>query len=343
MKQPPSRLVLGVALAVTAAAAVTGASACRRTERAPAGEQATPTTSAAVETTAVAAPATPPRACPGFGQPQDVGTFQTKELREVSGLVVSHRNPNVLFAHNDSGDAARIFALSRTGHTLGVYRLVGANALDWEDMTEGPAPHRDGPYLYIADTGDNRSVRPFVTIYRIAEPAVSPSQPLVKADVQGVEAFELRYPDHAHDVETILVDPKSADVVLISKERDGPAVIFTAPPLDTPGAPIALTKVGTLSFGRKAISGRLATSGDVTPTGDGVAVRTYSDAWLYARAPGTKLWEALLTTPCALPLALEPQGESIAFTANADGYFTVSEGEHATLHYVGRVTSDAGD
>jgi hypothetical protein len=299
--------------------------------------RATPVSSAMPDAT----PAASPQACEGFGSPQDMGALQDRALHEASGLVVSRRNKGVLFSHNDSGDTARIFAMTRTGHPLGTYRVQGANAIDWEEMTQGPAPGRDGSYLYIADMGDNLRVRPFAVIYRFPEPLVSATQAPATFDIANVETFELHYPDHPHDAETLLVDPVSGSLVVVTKEREGPSIIFTAPPLTTPNAPVALTKVGTLTFGRAFISGRLATSGHVTPNGNAVVVRTYSDAWLYTRAPGTKLWDALLTTPCALPLALEPQGESFAFTETGDGYFTVSEGEGAILHYVARTSVPA--
>ncbi len=319
-------------LAVVALTALAAGPGCKRKATLTPLEEAARESSARV-------PVTPsPLACPGFGAPQDVGTLQIRELTEASGLVVSHRNAGVLFGHNDSGDIARVFAMSQTGHPLGVYTLASTRATDWEDITEGPAPNREGSYLYIADTGDNRSVRPYVTVYRVAEPEVSVGQAFARVDIAAtnVEAFEIHYPDHAHDAETLLVDPVTADVVVVTKEREGPSMIFTAPPLRKPGDSVTLTKVGTLNFGKTFISGRLATSGDVTPSGDAVAIRTYSDAWLYPRAPGTQLWEALTKTPCALPLALEPQGEAIAFTATGDGYYTLSEGKNAVIHYVPR-------
>jgi hypothetical protein len=37
--------------------------------------------------------------------------------------------------------------------------------------------------------------------------------------------------------------------------------------------------------------------------------------------------------PCRIPLALEPQGESIALTADGRGYFTTSEGQRPYVHF----------
>ena len=117
--------------------------------------------------------AAPPRlsaGCPSFATGVVTGQVASRAIIEASGMVASRKNPGVLWVHNDSGDSARVFALSYHGDLLASYNLTGASAVDWEDMALGPGPDPGKEYLYLADIGDNRRKRSFVTIYRIPEP-----------------------------------------------------------------------------------------------------------------------------------------------------------------------------
>ena len=75
------------------------------------------------------------------------------------------------WTHNDSGGGAWLYAFDRSGQSLGRWAVPGARANDWEDIAAGPGPKRGESYLYIGDIGDNNSRRPYVTVYRIPEPA----------------------------------------------------------------------------------------------------------------------------------------------------------------------------
>ncbi|MBX7197656.1 MAG: hypothetical protein K1X94_36760, partial [Sandaracinaceae bacterium] len=75
--------------------------------------------------------------CASFLAPVTAGTMPAV-LTETSGLAASRKNPGVLYAHNDSGDTARIFALDEKGALLGQIDFGGASATDWEDLAVGP-------------------------------------------------------------------------------------------------------------------------------------------------------------------------------------------------------------
>ncbi|MGH8976889.1 MAG: hypothetical protein ACRDV7_02350, partial [Acidimicrobiia bacterium] len=68
------------------------------------------------------------------GRPAETGALQDPELKELSGLAFSRTYPDVLWAHNDSGDAARLFAMDRTGAPRATVALDGVDASDWEDL-----------------------------------------------------------------------------------------------------------------------------------------------------------------------------------------------------------------
>jgi hypothetical protein len=280
--------------------------------------------------------------------PSVAGTVASPDLVEISGIVASREQDGVLWAHNDSGDGARVFAMGIDGTHLGTFTLAGAQAIDWEDMAIGPGPQEGIDYLYLADIGDNGAQRPEVVIYRVPEPALVSSGTPTAGDVADAEALTLRYPDRAHDAETLLVDPVSGDIAIMTKESaGGPSFVFRAPGSIDASAPTTLEQVGQIDFaalgsqvaipdGSPPIvtaAPNLPTGGDVSPAGDAVAIRTYGTVWVWDRPEGTSLGEALGGVPCEAPSVIEPQGEAIAFDADGGGYTTVSEGVNPPLNH----------
>src|SRR5688572_25229164 len=89
-----------------------------------------------------AAAATPARAAARLcaaGSGTTVGTVTDPAIDELSGLARSRSHRGVLWANNDSGDIARVFALATDGADLGTVEVSGAAALlDWEDLALGP-------------------------------------------------------------------------------------------------------------------------------------------------------------------------------------------------------------
>ena len=252
------------------------------------------------------------------------GTVTDPALREISGIVASVRTPGVWWVHNDSGDTARVFALSGDGRTLGQFTLAGVTARDWEDLAIGPGPVAGTPYLYLGDIGDNSLARTSIVIHRIAEPAVSAATTGTSVTLGGVETLTLRYPDGPRNAEALLVDPTSGTLVLVTKTSSGAAEVYTAPGGLVAGSTATLTRVSSFSPG-------VVTGADVTRAGDVVALRTYSSVLLYQRPAGADLAAALGTRPCTAPSASESQGEAIGFLPDGSGYLTVSEGAQPPL------------
>ncbi len=61
--------------------------------------------------------------------------LQDESIAESSGLARCKHHPDWFWTHNDSGDEARVFLVDSEGKTRAIYRLPGAGAIDWEDMT----------------------------------------------------------------------------------------------------------------------------------------------------------------------------------------------------------------
>ncbi|MEY2399338.1 MAG: hypothetical protein QOJ00_2512, partial [Actinomycetota bacterium] len=249
------------------------------------------------------------------------------------------RYPGVYWTHNDSGGKPEVFALTVDGSDLGSYAFPGAKAVDWEDIGIGPKRGASGSYIYAADIGDNAAllpvagrgrVRDFVTVYRAPEPAVAPKAP--GSPLTGVEHFNLIYPGGPEDAETLIVDPISGDLVIVTKSLIGSSRILVAPAASlSNGATITMREVGTIHIVAPAgaaskFPGTLVTGGDISSDGSLILLRTYAAVLAFARAPGQSVPDALLGVACNAPQVSEDQGEAIAIAADTSRYVTISEG-----------------
>jgi hypothetical protein len=301
-------LVLGVAV---------GLAACGGGD-APATTGTTATT-ATTTTTAAKTPVAP--AICGRLRTVVTGRLAAPEATEISGLVASTTQPGVLWAHNDSGDRARIFALRSDGSLIASLDVPGAEATDWEDIAVGP-----GGDLLLADIGDNKSVRNAIDIYRVPEPRLADGPTTTAAATR----LRLTYPDGAHDAETLLADPRTGEIVIVTKRLDGRSGVYAgqAPARDASGEAV-LRHTGDLRLG---LAG-LATAGDVSADGRTIAIRTYTALYSWARKPGASLAASLARKPCvgSAQLSREGQGESLALSRDGRSFFTVAEGAGAPL------------
>jgi hypothetical protein len=254
------------------------------------------------------------------------GVVQSDSLSELSGIAASRRNPGVLYVHNDSGDAPRVYALNEKAQLLGACTIKGANARDWEDIALGPGPEPNRPYLYIGDIGDNSAKYSEVIVYRVPEPKVDAVTPFGRMTIGPADAIRLTYPDGPRDAETLIVDPLTRDIYIISKRELLPKVYRAAYPQSTTQQ-TKLQQVAILPFGT------FPTGGDVSPDGRRVIIRGMFNAAVWERPAGEPLWHAFSGKPKAIPVAEEPQGEAICFDGKGEGYFTISEGKHPRLYY----------
>ena len=275
----------------------------------------------------------------GFGGPEPAGLVRHDPLREASGLVASRAHPGVLWAHNDSWDGPSLYALTTDGRHLGTYTLIGAEARDWEDLAIGPGPEAGVDYLYVGDIGDNDAQQDLKYVYRVAEPAVDSGQAPTETLLTGVSKMTLRYPDGPSDAETLLVDPLTGDLYVITKRSTDVAIYRAASPIPTSDV-IVMERAGTLSLPRVAgapAAGQGAVGGDISPSGLEVLLKTYAAVYYWHRG---SVAEALFAHPYqTLPYVPEPQGEAIAWAADGSGYFTLSEEPRsipATLYFYPR-------
>jgi hypothetical protein len=269
-----------------------------------------------------ATPGCTPAACPACDDPSRAGTLENLELDELSGLAASSQHADVLYGHNDSGDSSRVFALATDGTHLATFDLEDSRNDDWEDIAHAPCDA--GHCLWIADIGDNDSVRTEYQIYLMSEPTA------IEAGTHSVpsERVTFTYPDGAHDAEVLLVHPLTGDVTIVTKVEEGPASIYALPPLESAGT-LEATRVGEVTppDGRSKFTG-----GSVHPDAKGILLRTNSRLFHWPMAPEQTVAEALAGQGCQLPLAEEVQGEAVAWLPAGEGFVTIGEGLNAPIN-----------
>jgi hypothetical protein len=256
-----------------------------------------------------------------------IGALATRAVNECSGAVFGATHPEVLYIHNDSGDAARFFAIGKDGTPRGEFDVQGATAIDWEDVARGRCPLPGGSCLFFADIGDNDKRRSNYAIYRLQEPSeLDQGRRVVTAEV-----IPLSYPDERHNAETLLVHPVTGAITVVTKVNKGSSRVYELTPAFASGAPATLVKAGKIA---PPVGDPRFTGGDVRPDGLGVLLRTYSNVFFYPMAPAQTVAEALASEPCALPAANEVQGESIAWVPGSWDYVSISEGAEAKINRV---------
>ena len=186
--------------------------------------------------------------------------------------------------------------------------------------------------------GDNDQRRRWVTIYRVPEPEISLARTSGTHSLTGILALRMQYPGStAHDAETLLVDPESSDLFIVTKEMRGPSRVFRYPAPHRPKELVTLEEVGALQLGPSDVPGaRWVTGGDISLRRNQIVLRTYSHVFLWNRSPGQSIGQAISEPPCAMPQHREPQGEAICWSLDESGYITVSEKLHQPVYFFAR-------
>jgi hypothetical protein len=231
-------------------------------------------------------------------------------VTELSGLVVGRDR---MLAINDGGDQVAVYVLDGGCQVVDV-RSVAIDPYDPEDLALGA----DGT-VWLADTGDNGAIRETVALVAVRPDGTT-------------SLYRLTYPDGAHDAETLLLAPDGTPYV-VTKEVLGASGVYrpVAPLVD--GGTVGLGKVSSVNFTLTGTAGGpvgrasqlLATGGAVSADGTHLAVRTYTDAYVWSLT-GSDVVAALATHPVRVPLPDSPQGEAISFTADGTALVIASEG-----------------
>jgi hypothetical protein len=254
-----------------------------------------------------------------------IHTGQTPhELPELSGMAASRRHPGIYWAHNDSGHELVLFAIRETGKVVATFVVHGVHAIDPEDVAVGPCAANDvRPCVYLADTGDNLRSRPQAQIIRVIEPTTLKGGALVG------ESFPFTYPDGAYDTEALLIDPRTAEAIVITKNIISLGQAFRVQ-LDRNVRPSKAIPLGAL--GAPPGFDALTTAASVHPSGTRILLRTYRTVWEFRRPGAEHLADVLRTKPIEVPGGdTHLQGEAVTYTADGMSYLLAGEGDDTAI------------
>ena len=244
------------------------------------------------------------------------------QVRESSGAVRAYPHLRLeeagFWTHNDSGWPGVLFRVGMDGRLLDQVRLEGIDPIDWEDMGAGPCPG-GGRCLYLADTGDNRELRPEVRIHRTPEPL--PGDTLVPR--ARISEVRVRLPQGPRDVEAMVV-LEHESILLITKGRNHPVEVYLLPgPLiqedAEPRVPTLIQQLTSrpASGGELVVGGTTGAASLMHPDGRAegmVAVRSYQDLHFFGVGPDLSAGlRPIAGGRVNLRPLREAQGEAVAF------------------------------
>ena len=131
------------------------------------------------------------------------------------------------------------------------------------------------------------------------------------------EILKLSYPDGAKDAETLMVDPISKDIFILTK-RDSLNILYKTTQEAFESKEAVLEKVMELPF-------TMSVAGDISVDGKEILIKNYFTVYYWKRNVNETIAQALARDPLILPYKPEPQGEAISFHPNGKSYFTLSE------------------
>ena len=253
-----------------------------------------------------------------------------REINECSGIILSSRNKNCFWMHNDSGDYPRMFLVHFDGRTVGQFAIRGAKAIDWEDIAIAEIGNES--YLVLGDIGGNAQRRRTITLYVVREPIVetasSGAGAPVKQKCELVCALEVSIPLGVTNYESIAFDPVDRILLIVEKASSNSRVYSVVfPDLSSPlaGRTIPVTAKEVSSFDIHS-----ATACDVSRDGSRMVIINSDYGYLFQRqanADGTlESWTSTLAHPHpSFRLPDLYQSEAVCFASDARSIYVASE------------------
>jgi len=183
-------------------------------------------------------------------------TIKDSRIAENSGMARDTKN-KIYWTVNDSGALGVVYGVDSSGKVKGTLRYnafpVDAEAVAWNKNR-----------LYVGDIGDNTAKRKTVRVYYFDDPKPDDKSRTYKA-------WDFRYPDGAHDAETLLVS-SSGRLYIATKEPKGGLYQAPAKP----------SRDGVNNLKRVHDVPATLTDGVMLPGGKQIALLTYAKVLVVA-------------------------------------------------------------
>ena len=208
--------------------------------------------------------------------------FVSSMIKESSGIVRGRINADVYWTHNDSGDAARLFAVTRDGVLIkpvwfeGDYEgieIIGASNIDWEDIAMDESGN-----VVIGAFGNNGNARRDLCLFLVPEP-----NPYEITMTRVGQQIRFHYPDQ----DSFPPDQKNFDAealfsydnnyfILTKNRGDEKTKLYSFPKLK-------LFESNKLILDEEFDIEGLVTGADFSPEHSLLAVLTYDSIWLFEK------------------------------------------------------------
>jgi len=148
-----------------------------------------------------------------------------------------------------------------------------------------------------------------VGIYVFPEPQVTDGGLRSAQWTDQARLVHVRYPDRPRDVEALAIRP-NGDVLLISKGRSGPIVVYSIPAAQLTERSIVARAIDTLPIDTSVGLINQVTGAAVSTDGGSLVVRTYTQLLFFRLDAGGRI--QAIGMPCQVGLR-QPQGEGVDF------------------------------
>ncbi len=266
--------------------------------------------------------------------PKSTGNVQHPELTEISGLALSTRVVNTLWAINDSGNQAKLYALTHTGESIGSWPVNATNN-DWEDLAS--AWINGESYLFIADIGNNNKRADEHLIHVISEPLLDGN---TGTTLNSLHTIRFSYPDGNYNSESLSVadgwiyiltkeamrDNKrqASRVYRLPLQLSGPDETITAEyisSLDIPPSSVEASLIASLS----GVDVSQPTAFDIDQQNRHAYVLTYRSVYRYTRQDNQSWADTFSQTRHPVHTHSLSQAEALAVASNGVVWFTTEK------------------
>ena len=225
-------------------------------------------------------------------------TIKDSRVVESSGLA-RDTAAGLYWTVNDSGASGAAYGVQPNGKIRG-----SLNYRAQPQDVEAIAVHDDR--LYLGDIGDNNEQRDFVRVYFFDHPRAN-------GLTVDYRAYDFRYPDGAHDAETLLVNGKGRLFIVTKAGKGG---IYAAPKKPSRNGVNDLKRVGSAPA--------LITDGTFLPGDERIALLSYDSV----RVIDADTYKTVATAR----IPRQPQAESMTVSLDEESLLVGSEGKKSKVY-----------
>jgi hypothetical protein len=137
-----------------------------------------------------------------------------------------------------------------------------------------------------------------------------------KIVITDYDILVLRMPDGNRDAETILIDPRTHDLYVVTKRENDVGLYRSPYPFTQDTSTMA--KVSTLHL-------TSIVAGSISADGEEVLLKNYGKIFYWKKSNNESLPALLGKEPIELDYEREPQGEAITWSRDGSEFYTLSE------------------